>query len=282
MTAFAKGRVVLEVLAFQGRAGDHNELAIPGARAVAARMGAVLGLEPACVGVPAPVLDAGWAVELEGARPALDALRARFERLYAGGGKVAAATSRCAASIATLPVIARQRPDACVVWFDAHADLNTPESSLTGYLGGLALSAPLGLWDSGLGAGLTATNVILVGQRDVDPFEADLMRRLSIRCIRPGPDLAGELAAAVDGRPVYVHLDCDVLVPGTVPTDYVHDGGLSLAELRQCAQRLARSEVVGLEVAEFQYAWVPGGPPVSAVPLVDALSPLLAALHGNC
>jgi arginase family enzyme len=271
--------MALEVLAFQGRVGDHNELAIPGARAVAARMGAQLGLEVACVGAPVVQPDAGWAVELEHARPALEQLRAHFERLYAVGAKVAAATSRCAASIATLPVVARHRPDACVVWFDAHADLNTPESSLTGYLGGLALSAPLGLWDSGLGAGLATENVILVGQRDLDPYEAELMRLLSIRCVPPGPGLVAALAGALDGRPAYVHLDCDVLDPGIVPTDYVHDGGLSLADLQQCARLLARSEVVGLEVAEFQCAWTPGGPPVSSAPLIDALYPLLAALQ---
>ncbi|TCP01291.1 arginase family protein [Rubrivivax gelatinosus] len=272
---------MLEVLAFQGRVGDHNELAIPGARAVAAGMAARLGLEVVTVGTPEPVLNAGWDVELERARPALEQLRAAFDRLYARGARVAAATSRCAASIATLPVIARHRPDACVVWFDAHADLNTPHSSLTGYLGGLALAAPLGLWDSGLGAGLATDKLILVGQRDLDPFETELIRRRSIRCIPPGPTAADELLAALDGRPVYVHLDCDVLAPGIVPTDYVHDGGLSLADLQQCARRLARSEVVGLEVAEFQCAWHPEGQPVSAAPLVAALSPLLAALQSH-
>ncbi|WP_275477567.1 arginase family protein [Aureimonas ureilytica] len=42
--------------------------------------------------------------------------------------------SRCAVSIATLPVVAKHHPDACVVWFDTHADLNTPESTTSGYL----------------------------------------------------------------------------------------------------------------------------------------------------
>jgi arginase family enzyme len=53
----------------------------------------------------------------------------------------------------TLPVMARYHPDALVVWFDAHGDLNTPESTTTDYLGGLALSGPVGMWESGLGSG---------------------------------------------------------------------------------------------------------------------------------
>ncbi|WP_444847916.1 arginase family protein [Duganella caerulea] len=51
------------------------------------------------------------------------------------------ASSRCAASLATLPVVARHRPDACVVWFDAHADLNTPSTTDSGYLGGMVAGA---------------------------------------------------------------------------------------------------------------------------------------------
>jgi arginase family enzyme len=44
----------------------------------------------------------------------------------------------------------RYRPDAKIVWFDAHGDFNTPETTPTGYLGGMVLSALCGLWESGL------------------------------------------------------------------------------------------------------------------------------------
>jgi arginase family enzyme len=62
-----------------------------------------------------------------------------------------------------------------VIWFDAHADLNTPDVTTTGYLGGLALSGPLGRWDSGLGTGLTADSRLLVGTRDIDVAEQKLI-----------------------------------------------------------------------------------------------------------
>ena len=230
------------------------------------------------IGKPEHALNAGWREELDAAMPALRLMQARLEAVYAEGFVSIAATSRCAVSLATLPVVARRHPNACVVWFDAHADLNTPESTTTGYLGGLAAAAPVGLWQSGLGAGMSLNCLILVGQRDLDPFERDLIERFDIPHIKPTDDLPTALRRAIAGRPVYVHLDCDVLEPGIVPTDYRHDGGLSLADLRSCAEVIAQDVVIGIEIAEFQVSWDSNGAAVSPQPLLDALKPLLKGL----
>lgn len=265
----------ISLTVFQGRAGDHNDLAIPGAKAVADQLAADLGIDAVTIGYPEKALNTDWRTELDHALPALRAMQARFEEIYADGSRSIAATSRCAVSLATLPIIARYHPDACVVWFDSHGDLNTPDVSATGYLGGLAVAGPLGMWDSGLGGGLPFDNLILVGQRDLDPFEIDLIRDKGIPLIKPDDNLATQLEQAIHGRPVYVHLDCDVLNPGIVPTDYVHEGGLSLEELRRACEIIARSEVVGVEIAEFQNSWTRSGQPVSPKPLIDALNPLI-------
>jgi len=143
-----------------------------------------------------------------------------------------------------------------------------------GYLGGLALSGPLGLWDSGLGAGLGTDNVVLAGVRDIDPPEADLIEGAGIPLVGPGEGFAERLGRVVDGRPVYIHIDCDVLEPGIVPTDYLVGGGLSLAELRQAAEVLARGEVVGIQIGELETAT--GEEDLD--PLLDALSPVLDAV----
>ncbi|WDZ75090.1 arginase family protein [Ensifer adhaerens] len=264
---------------FQGRAGDHNDLAIPGARSIASHLAHKLDLEAVVIGTPEPAMNVDWSLELDAAMPALRLMRDRLDAVYAGGSVSLAATSRCAVSLATLPAVARYHRQAVVVWFDSHGDLNTPEASSTGYLGGLALSGPCGLWQSGLGDGLSIENVILVGQRDLDPFEADLIAAKRIPHIRAGADLALQLAEAVAGRPVYIHLDCDVLNPGIVPTDYRHDDGLTLDDLRAACEVLAKGEVVGLEIAEFQNAWSEGGEPVTPEPLIGALEPLLQKLR---
>lgn len=256
---------------FQGRAGDRNDLAMPGAKSIGEALNRRSGISPVVIGTPEPALNTGWREELDAALPALRQVQARFDEVLANGAVSIAATSRCAVSLATLPVVAKHHPSACVLWFDSHADLNTPEASTTGYLGGLAFAAPAGLWDSGLGAGVGLDQIVLVGQRDLDPYEQELIDRYGIPHIKPRGDLAAELSAAIAGRPVYVHLDCDVLNPGIVPTDYVHEGGLSLDDLRVCCEVIAERPFVGIEMAEYQNAWEPGGEPVSPDPLLDAL-----------
>ena len=47
----------------------------------------------------------------------------------------------------------------------------------------------------------------------------------------------------------------DVLEPGQVPTEYQVPGGLLLHELAACMEALARGEVVGMEIAEYEATW---------------------------
>lgn len=263
---------------FQGRAGDHNDLAMPGARAVAESLALMTGLEPVSIGHPEPALSTGWKTELSLSMGTLQQMQEHIHGIYASGQKSLAATSRCAVSLATLPAMVRHNPDACVVWFDSHADLNTPTSTETQYLGGLALSGPAGLWDSGLGDGVELSAIILVGQRDLDPFEVQLIEETPVTYIPLAGDYLERLRQAISGRPVYIHLDCDVLAPGIVPTDYVHAGGMELSDLHAACTVLAETEIVGLEIAEFQYSWEEGSGPVSPVPLLRALQPVVDQL----
>lgn len=266
---------------FQGRAGDHNDLAIPGARAIAQALAEITGSTPLSIGKPQPALSQDWRTELALAMPELQEMQAHFNALYAAGNRSLAATSRCAVSLATLPAAVKYHPDLCVVWFDSHADLNTPTSTQSGYLGGLALSGPAGLWESGLGAGIDLSAIILVGQRDLDPFEQDLIADNTLTYIPLGPDYLQRLQQAVKGRPVYIHLDCDVLEPGIVPTDYQHPGGMQLTDLKHACEVLAQGDIVGLEIAEFQHQWQSGGEPVSPRLLLAALAPVIETLSAG-
>jgi arginase/N-omega-hydroxy-L-arginine amidinohydrolase len=45
--------------------------------------------------------------------------------------------------------------------------------------------------------------------------------------------------------------------------------------VKEAAEIMAESEVVGIEIAEFQNVWVEGGEPVSPDPLLSALLPVL-------
>ncbi|HEY8718280.1 arginase family protein [Pengzhenrongella sp.] len=262
---------------FAGQAGDRNDRAVAGAAAIAAELARRLALEPTVIGNPEPAFDGPWDAHLAAPRPALHAMAARYEAIYSAGQVPVTAIARCAVALSTLPVVARHHPDAVVLWFDAHADLNTPENTGTGYLGGLALAGAIGLWDSGLGGNLHSEAVVLGGTRDLDPPEQRLIDDGVIALAAVGPDLIAEVRRAVGDRPVYVHLDCDVLEPGIVPTEYQVPGGLTLDDLRSLAELLAANEVVGIEIGEFETAFEPDGDPCSPAALLDALAPLIDA-----
>lgn len=268
--------MALALTIFQGRVGDHNDRGFTGAAVIGAEWERRLELTGIVVGAPEPPLNVGWQEELTAAVPTLQTMSRRYEAIYAAGQTPVTALTRCAVGLATLPVVARYHPDALVVWFDAHGDLNTPDSSATGYLGGLALSGPVGLWESGLGHGVSAANVVLGGARDLDPYERRLIDDGEVRHVPVGPAMMDDLDAAIGDRPVYFHLDCDVLEPGLVPTDYRVPNGLTFDELAGVASRLANNPVVGVEVAEFEASWADTGDPGDPEPLLDALAPLVS------
>lgn len=103
-----------------------------------------LGIEPTILDDPEPAINGNWYVELEAALPGLRSLQTAHAAALERAGFPVFAWPRCDAAIAALANVAAQYPDAVVVWFDAHADLNTPDNTTTGYLGGLALSTSLG------------------------------------------------------------------------------------------------------------------------------------------
>lgn len=237
---------------FASRAGDHNDRAMQATPTLAAVLSERLAVSPTVIGRPQPASPTNWDRELAAALPALQQMSTHYDQILSAGKSPVTALSRCAVALATLPMVAKHRPDAVVLWFDAHADLNTPDTTETGYLGGLALSGPLGLWNSGLGAGLTGRRTILVGTRDIDYPEHGLISTSEIALVAVAPEMAHALAQQVAGRPIYLHIDCDVLQPGTVPTDYTVPQGMTLMQLEECAAALTGSEVIGIEIGELE------------------------------
>jgi arginase len=135
-----------------------------------------------------------------------------------------------------------------VLWLDAHGDFNSPDTTPSGFLGGMCLAAACGVWQSGLGDGLDPARVVMCGVRDVDPGERVLLETRGVGLVeRPG-DLADHLR----GLPVYVHLDLDVLDPSVMPARFPAAGGLSDGGLRTLLAEVAAAvELIGLEITAF-------------------------------
>ena len=264
----------LALMTYRGCAADRNARGMQGAERLGVALAARAQLERTELGTPSAPVAEKWERALEAARPGLRTLAAEYRRLMSERRIPITTFGRCACGIATLPVVAEHRPDAVVVYFDAHGDVNTPDTSTTGYLGGLVISGAAGMWDSGFGGTLSLANVVLVGARDLDPAEQALIDSGRLRHVPPGAGLVERLAAAIGTAPVYIHVDCDVLDPGIVPTEYVVPGGLSLDELRAVSERMARNEIVGVEIAEFEATWRETGELAATAPLLYALEPL--------
>lgn len=146
------------------------------------------------------------------------------------------------------------------------------------YLGGMVLTGAAGEWPTGLGNDLDLANVVLVGGRDFDlPEQARITSGL-IAHVGIGPDLPRRLTDAIGGRPIYIHLDCDVLDAGLLATEYQSPGGLTFAGLAAAFDVLAQHDVVGLEIAEYETCW-PDGRPNDSSELVRAIEPVLLKLR---
>jgi arginase len=103
--------------------------------------------------------------------------------------------------------------DTGILWMDAHADLNTPETTLSGLFEGMAASIVLGeAWQAMSFdiAGLTPVsrrNLCFYGARDLDPPEEAFIDEESIAIVE---DAEGSISALDDCRKAYIHLDMDV------------------------------------------------------------------------
>lgn len=144
---------------------------------------------------------------------------------------------------ASLGAVSGQRDEGrAVVWFDAHGDLHTPETTESGFLDGMALATILGrAWStlSGRVPGFSPVppgRVLLVGTRALDAAEEDAVRRwelptLSLQALRQHPNALEAAAAhlAEPGGRVHLHIDLDVIDPEiAAPANaFTPPGGLS-------------------------------------------------------
>ncbi len=116
-------------------------------------------------------------------------------------------------ALAAVSAIAALGENAGIAWFDAHPDLNTPETTTSGILEGMAHAAATGLaWygmareHAGLAAPASLAKSALFGARDIDPAEQALIDMHGIVLARSAADINARLA----GASAYVHLDMDV------------------------------------------------------------------------
>ena len=149
-------------------------------------------------------------------------------------------SGNCISSLATVSGVGVNEPG--VVWFDAHGDFNTPETTKSGFLDGMALAILTGQCWRQLAktipgfAAVRVDRVMLIGARHFDDDESALLSgtkvvRVSSDSVRKGfRDTLAEFGQRV--RDVYLHVDLDVLDTSEGNANsFAVEGGLSLREL---------------------------------------------------
>lgn len=168
-------------------------------------------------------------------------------------------------AIGTIAGLAKHKRNMGVIWYDAHGDLNSGETSPSGNIHGMSLAVSLGIGHpdltniGGFAPKVKPENVVIIGARDLDAGERELIKRIGIKVYtmheidRLGMPRVMEEAIAIvskgtDG--VHLSLDLDGLDPHDCPgvgTPVI--GGISYRESHLAMEMLAEADI--LTSAEF-------------------------------
>lgn len=142
---------------------------------------------------------------------------------------------------AALGVVAGLEGTPPVLWFDAHGDFNTPETTIGGFLDGMSVATMTGHCWTQLARTIPGfepipeNRVWLLGVRDLDPLEFLRLSQSAVKRFGPtivGAGTARAIAPDFGGERPYLHIDLDALDPGECRVNgYQAPAGLSVAKL---------------------------------------------------
>ena len=153
-----------------------------------------------------------------------------------------------------------------LIWIDAHGDFNTPETTLSGMLGGMPVACAAGKclfrlrFKAGLDPAIPTSHIIMMGVRDLDPLEAELIDNSNITMVTTEDmiernqkmrDALDRLSEEVDV--IYVHIDLDVLDASEIPgANFLVPNGPTGTQLGEALKlMLSYEKVGGLGIASF-------------------------------
>ena len=154
----------------------------------------------------------------------------------------------CTSCLGAVKGLEKRAP--AVLWYDSHGDFNTPETTPSGFLGGMPLAALVGRGNQHLMRGIdldpiAESNVIVSDVRNLDPEEGRMLRESQVTVHETLDALNG---AALPDKPLYIHFDTDVVDCEDMPAmSYPEPNGPSLEESIDSLRRIiAKSETAGI------------------------------------
>jgi arginase len=194
---------------------------------------------------------AGRVAEIRTAFELMRALALSVRAARAGGHFPLVLAGNCNTCLGTVAGLGGGEGTA-VLWFDAHGDFNTPETTTSAFLDGMALAMLNGRCWSRLARtvpGFTPAaerTTCLLGARDLDPLEAEVIADSSLRVLPPTriatdlPAVLADLSSHVTRA--YLHVDLDVLDPSEGrANEFAADGGVSLVALQDAIRTIGRA-----------------------------------------
>lgn len=211
--------------------------------------------------------------EKEGGEPASEELR-NLKAITKASAKLAETVDKIVASgafplvlggdhsiaIGTLAGLVKHYQNLGVIWYDAHADLNTKETSHSGNIHGMPLAISLGIGHEGLTGiygketKIKAENIVIIGARSLDDGEKELIRDKGIKVYtmheidrlgmtRVMEETIDYLRGRTDG--VHLSLDLDALDPNDAPgVGTPVAGGISYRESHLAMEMLEESKLI--------------------------------------
>ena len=243
------------LVALRCRTSDRTPAAVRGVDELTPLVAKRLGKEARAIGEPGVPAPTWYEDDLRDERGCLLEAGGQVEDALGGGNVPLLLAAECSIALTTLPAVAAKRPDAKVLWLDAHGDFNTPDTTPSGYLGGMALAGATGRWDAGLAeAAMPPERVVLAGVRDLDEPEREALEGGPVTVIGASPvETLVAVKNALDGAPVYVHLDLDVIDPEEFPAQFPAPGGLAAEKVYDLLEAVAGDcELVGAEITAFE------------------------------
>ena len=171
-----------------------------------------------------------------------------------------------------------------IVWFDAHGEFNTPETTSSGFLDGMGLAIATGHCWTRLAASIPgfhpipASNILLIGGRDFDDGEQDRLEESGITIVDYATltqtgvqetlkSRLSELAGNVDE--IHIHIDPDVFDSKEAPANsfqFLAEGGMSVAQLSEVIALVSNDlKITSATIASFEPAYDPQARTLSAL-----------------
>lgn len=245
----------VSLVSLRCRTSDRTPAAVRGVDALAPLIGKRLGREPRAIGSPGDPRESSWEEDIRDSRGCLLEAGGQIDDALTAGNLPLLLAGECSVALTTLPTVLRHRPDAVVLWLDAHGDFNTPDTTLTKSLSGMSMAGACGLWNAGLTPDTVPEDrVVLAGVRDLDPEERKALEQSDVTVIGASPvETLVAVKNALNAEPVYIHLDLDVIDPAVFPAREPAPGGLAPEKLFDLLEAVvADSELVGMEVTTFE------------------------------